>query len=152
MPAENCHHRFDVGLFHGHWSFEFDIDSYNCPLFLSKMIGSVLLFILTKYAAVTCLSHISDSSSLRKWFVSLKGINTLVTFRQPWHNCAINVTDRFAASCWLALNQNYITVQMEDITCKALQWHVFVSSRDDVKHLDNIWCCTTVEMQHILKE
>lgn len=52
-----------------------------------------------------------------KWFVSLNGISTLVTFRQPWHNCAINVTDSFAGSSWLVLNHNCITARTEDITC-----------------------------------
>lgn len=54
------------------------------------------------------------------WFVSLNGINALVTFRQPWHNCAINVTDSFAGSSWLVLNHNYITVCSEDIQCSGM--------------------------------
>lgn len=49
MPAENCHHRFDAKQFHGHWGFEFDIDSYDWLLSLRKMIAIVFPWI---YAAL----------------------------------------------------------------------------------------------------
>lgn len=55
-----------------------------------------------------------DLSRRRKGFVSLNGINTLVTFRQPWHNCAINVSDSFAGSSWLVLNHHYVAVCSAD--------------------------------------
>lgn len=132
MPAENCHHRFDVTLFHGRWGSEFDTHSCDCPLSLSRMIARCSPPL--NICRITCSSWISFLSRWRKWFVSLNGINTLVTFRQPWHNCAINVTDSFAGSSWLALNHNCITGDTEDITFNSVQWHAFVSLSDDVKH------------------
>ena len=68
---------------------------------------------LYNISSITHSSWISGLSSWRKWFVSVNGINTLVTFRQPWHNCVINVTDSFADSSWLVLNHN--TACTEDI-------------------------------------
>lgn len=59
---------------------------------------------------------ILDIKSMRLSFLS-----TLVTFRQPWHNCAINVTDSFVGSIWLVLCHNYITVHMKDVTCNSVQ-------------------------------
>lgn len=91
----------------------------NAPSCLSKMIVGVFSSILRIYAVSNAHPR------WRKWFVSLNGINALVTFRQPWHNCAINVTDSFAGSSWLVLNHNYITACTEDITCNSVQWHAF---------------------------
>lgn len=82
---------------------------------------------------VACSSWVSGFCGWRKRFASLNDINTLVTFRQPWHNCAINVTDSFAGSSWLVFNHNYITAHVEDTTFNAVQWHAFVSLRHDVK-------------------
>lgn len=64
---------------------------------------------------------ILDIESIQLFFFSVNGISTLVTFRQPWHNCAINVTDSFVVSIWLVLSHNYITVHMKDITCNSVQ-------------------------------
>lgn len=95
----------------GHWGFEFDTDSCDFPPCLSKVIAHVFFSILTIYIYIYMQYHMLI---LDLWFIQLKemvctalnGINTLVTFRQPWHNWAINVTDSFAGSSWLVLNHN----------------------------------------------
>lgn len=73
-------------------------------------------------------------------FVSLNGFNSLVTFGQPWHNCAINVTDSFAGCSWLVLNHHYVAVYSTDTLFHRLflvPYFLFVLSRCTVFFLIN---------------
>lgn len=93
---------FHWRLFHGRRSSEWDTDS--CDRSPQRWLPECF-----------CVQPAQrDLSRCRKWFVSLNGINSLVTFRQPWHNCAINVTDSFAGSSWLVLNHHYVAVCSAD--------------------------------------
>lgn len=142
MPAEN-NYQWDMGLFHGRWGTELDTDSINLPLYLKKMIASMFAWMLATYAA----SHeISSLSRCGKCSVSLNGINTLVTFRQPWHNCTINVTDSSASCSWLVLNHDYITVYMEDTSCNSVQLYDSVNFPEHIERCINVCPCIE-EMQ-----
>lgn len=93
---------FDARLLHGRRVLDWDTDS--CDRSPQRCLPECF--------CVQPVQH--DLSCCRKRFVSLNGINSLVTFGQPWHNCAINVTDSFAGCSWLVLNHHYVAVCLAD--------------------------------------
>lgn len=100
---------------------------------------------LTTYAVFYFfLLEIFGLSNRKKCFASLSCINTLITFKQPWHSCAINVTDSLAGPSWLVLNHNCITVHMEDTSCSSLLWLPFVNAEHKLwkrEHFFFVWFC-----------
>lgn len=103
MPWGNCHNHFQCEAF-ARTPGSLDWDTDSCDRSPQRCLPECF--------CVQPVQH--DLSRSRKRFVSLNGINSLVTFGQPWHNCAINVTDSFAGCSWLVLNHHYVAVCSAD--------------------------------------
>lgn len=112
---------FNARLLRGRWGPDWNMDS--CDRSPQRRLPECF--------CVQPVQH--DLSRCRKRFVSLNGINSLVTFGQPWHNCAINVTDSFASCSWLVLNHHYVAVCSADTLSHRL--FLLLLSCQDVQYL-----------------